>query len=73
MRSTYDLENDPLEQDLTTLPGFFKLLLYVLCLKEAALYYGGHPCSSMVWIGRAVNRRSRLAAWGDETCSSFLA
>ena len=73
LRSTYDVEDSQDEQDLSSRTGFFKLLLLVLCLQEGALYYGGHPCSSMVWICRVVNQRSRMAPWGDELAPSFLA
>ena len=70
-RSTYDVMNNEVEQDLLAVTGFFKLLLLVLCLREGGLYYGGHPCSSMVWIGRCVNCRSPLQPWGDENCASL--
>ena len=70
MRSVYDVQNHAEEQDLTTTSGFFRLLLLVLTLKEGALYYGGHPCNSMVWICRLVNQRSRESPWGDESSPS---
>ena len=70
-RSTYDV-NDSEEQDLTTVQGFFSLILKVLCLKEGSLLYAGHPCSLMVWMARSVHRRCFEQPWGDESWECSL-
>ena len=57
-----------MEEDICTTPGFFKLLLKALCLREGGLCYAGHPCSNMVWIAKSVHKRTREAPWGDNSC-----
>ena len=64
-RSTYDVADAPVEENIATLQGFLRLLQKTLRIKAGGLLYAGHPCSSMVWVSKKVHKRDASCPWGD--------
>ena len=72
LRSTYDVADDPLEQDITGVLGFLCLIKKMLRLRAGSLLWGGHPCCNHIWLSSSVHKRSFADPWGDWSQPSYL-
>ena len=64
MRQGYDLESDPVYQNLDSNTGLLKALSLVLRLLPQGLFFGGVPCDSFGWMSGPTHCRSALEPFG---------
>ena len=61
----FDLKIGGFLHDMTTVEGQSSTLLAVLSLVEHGILWVGFPCTTFVWIGRRVMKRTKLDPFGD--------
>lgn len=67
---TFEIEDDAQKFDLLSDEGMLRAVGLTLRLKVGALLFGGHPCSTFVWLSRGSTRRSASRPLGDPLCAA---
>ncbi|CAE7195751.1 unnamed protein product [Symbiodinium sp. CCMP2456] len=66
MRSTYDIQASPLEENILSTTGFLNLLKKTLRIQPGGLLWAGHPCCNMIFMSQSVHQRSCTSPWGND-------
>lgn len=67
LRDYYELSDRGDENDLTGVVGFLMAVRLILQVVVCGLVFGGHPCSSFVWISSATTGRSANTPVGNQS------
>ena len=70
LSSTFEKQNDPEGQDVTTDKGMGILLYMIARVEPGGIVWLGPPCSSWVWLSRSTTKRSASKVEGDTTVPS---
>ena len=65
LRQGFDIEKDPILEDLNNAFGFLKALLLVLRTRERGLQYLGLPCFSFSFLSSSQHSRSAARPFGN--------